>query len=643
MGFKTKIYLVLVILLVVGYSSFTAITYTKSKENMSRDIHNNLESVADYNTDFVASYLDEKVRIMRAIASSIQSLSSDDPLLLNNLQNAITIMGTKDVYIAYEDGAFVSGRGWVPPADYDARKRSWYTQTKQKNEPGLLNVYQDIGAKKLIAPITVPIHVDGKFVGVLATGIPLERLQELSQKTKINGGTLFIVDNQGLIIGYANNSSKIGKKMVEVHPALTSTVKAMKEEKNGILTYTLNDEEKIVVYDTVPKVGWKVAAAIKKDIAYESVHSQLVSSIIIGSIYTLVTILAVVILLIYLFKPLNLLGIMVDDLAKGEGDLTKRLKVEGSDEIARIGMGINIFVERVHSIMNQIKENVSSLRESASSLMNLSEDLRERSESTSQMSGSIAAGTEEATSTLSHISEAVSTMSEAIQSNESAIEEMSISLGEEAEKIRKESQMASHAVEDVKKTNQTMEELGRAALEIGKVLEVIREISDQTNLLALNATIEAARAGEAGKGFAVVASEIKTLANQTTEATNSIQQQVKDIQESSKNAGNSMMKVAEIIEEINNISQIVATSAEEQNATIQEIAGHSTELNAQSTNVAENITESVKGLSNITENTQGLSITASKGSRASEDLGDFVKELNKMSADLDKMVSQFRT
>ncbi len=642
MGFKAKIYLVLVVLLVVGYSSFTAITYNKSKKSMTRDIHDNLELIADYNTNFVASYLDEKIHIMNAVADSIRTLSSDDPLLLHNLQNAITIMGTKDVYIAYENGAFVSGRGWEPPAEYDARKRPWYIQTRQKNEPGFLNVYEDIGAKKLIVPITVPVYNSGAFVGVLATGMPLSVFQELSQRARIKGGLLFILDNQGLIIGYPD-TSKIGKKIVEVYPGLKATIETMEKGESGIAVYTLAGEEKMVVYDTVPGVNWKIAAAIKKDVAYASVRSQLVSSIIIGSVYTLITILAVIFLLVYLFKPLNRLGLMVDDLAKGEGDLTKRLEVEGNDEIAQIGTGVNIFVDKIHTIMAKVKGNVSSLKDSASALTKLSEDLRERSENTSEMSSTIAAGTEEATATLSSISEAVSVMSGAIQSNVSAIKEMSVALNEESNNIQKESRMAGDAAEEVRNTNQTMLKLGKSASEIGKILEVIREISDQTNLLALNATIEAARAGEAGKGFAVVASEIKTLANQTTEATNSIQQQVRDIQERSENAGGSMLKVVEVVEEINSISQIVASSAEEQNATIHELAENSSELNTSSVSVSDNITESVKGLSEISENIQGLNLAASEGFKASEYLGNFVNDLNNMSTELDKVVSQFKT
>ncbi len=642
MGFKTKIYAVLVVLLVVGYASFTAITYNKSKANMSEDIQKRLKSIAYYNTNFVTSYTNEKIHIMKAVGSIVQDLSPDDPILVNDLKDAIKIMGTKDVYIAYANGDFVSGRGWDPPADYDARTRPWYKQALQKNEPAFLDIYMDIGANQLIMPIAVPLRRDGKFLGILATGLPLSVFQKLSTTSRIEGGLLFLLDENGMLIGYPD-SKKVGKKIVVEYPELTSTIERIFKEKSHILEYSLKGEEKIVVFDTVPGLGWKVIAAMKKDVAYHSVKAQLVSSAIIGTIYTLVTIVAVVCLLIYLFKPLNRLGAMVDDLAKGEGDLTKRLEVEGDDEIAQIGKSVNLFVEKIHGIMNRMKSSIGSLEDSASSLMSLSENLRGHSETTSEMSTSIAAGAEEATSTMNNISGAVVSMADAIQSNLAAIEEMSASLGEETENIQKESRIASEAVEEVTSTNKIMSALGQSASEIGKIVEVIREISDQTNLLALNATIEAARAGEAGKGFAVVASEIKELANQTGTATNDIQKQVEDIQGRCGKAGNSMHQVAQIIEEINDISQVVADSADGQNATIQEIARNSAKLNENSSNVSMNITESASGLSEISQNIQGLSETASEGFKASENLGDFVRQLNTMASELNKMVNEFKT
>lgn len=116
-----------------------------------------------------------------------------------------------------------------------------------------------------------------------------------------------------------------------------------------------------------------------------------------------------------------------------------------------------------------------------------------------------------------------------------------------------------------------MEQLGKSAKEIGKVFEVINNIADKTNLLALNATIEAAYAGDAGKGFAVVANEVKELAKLITQTTDEIEGNISDMQANTQKAMTSMEEVAEVIENVNVISQTIVNAVEEQAATISEI------------------------------------------------------------------------
>jgi methyl-accepting chemotaxis protein len=138
--------------------------------------------------------------------------------------------------------------------------------------------------------------------------------------------------------------------------------------------------------------------------------------------------------------------------------------------------------------------------------------------------------------------------------------------------VARSTQIASQAVTDARRTNETVETLSTTAERIGEVVKLIEEIAAQTNLLALNATIEAARAGEAGKGFAVVASEVKNLASQTAKATDEITSQISEIQNATRDAVEAIGAISQTIDEINQIATSIAAAVEQQSAATREIA-----------------------------------------------------------------------
>jgi methyl-accepting chemotaxis protein len=152
---------------------------------------------------------------------------------------------------------------------------------------------------------------------------------------------------------------------------------------------------------------------------------------------------------------------------------------------------------------------------------------------------------------------------------------------------------------ETERTTSTMRGLVEAAKRIGTIVQVIQDIASQTNLLALNATIEAARAGDAGKGFAVVASEVKTLASQTTKATEEIEAQVGAIQNETERAVEAIANIANTVDEMSEISTAIATAMEEQGSTTQEIARNIGHVADSTKDVSANIT----GVSSAAETT----------------------------------------
>ena len=200
---------------------------------------------------------------------------------------------------------------------------------------------------------------------------------------------------------------------------------------------------------------------------------------------------------------------------------------------------------------------------------------------------------DEASGSSIQASSSVSTAAEAADEMTQSI----LSIGREMEQA---AQMARAAVEESRSTDTIVGRLAESGRAIGEVVDLIKQIADQTNLLALNATIEAARAGEMGRGFAVVANEVKTLAGQTSRATEDISQQVEAVQQVSEQAVGAIRSIAGTVERIHAISDTILQSVQKQMAATGEIS-QSVEFATQST---ENVASSMDALGRASGSTR---------------------------------------
>ena len=321
--------------------------------------------------------------------------------------------------------------------------------------------------------------------------------------------------------------------------------------------------------------------------------------------------------------PLGQVNNMLSDIAKGEGDLTKRLTYASKNEIGAICSNFNLFAEKLHGIISRATSNTLQVYDAASRMSDNAEKIAHNAEEVAAQAGTVAVASEEMSATSNDIA---GNCSMAVQIAQQA-----------ADTTQKGFEVVKHTVDGIrirgegtKVSAQLISSLGARSDQIGAIVETIEDIADQTNLLALNAAIEAARAGEQGRGFAVVADEVRALAERTTRATKEIGEMIRAIQNETKQAITSMEEgvrgtekgaaeaaqlessLMEILEQVNTVTmQIsqIATAAEEQTATTSEI-----------TNNIHRISEIIQSTS------QGAQATAGDADHLSK-LGDELKQL----------------
>jgi methyl-accepting chemotaxis protein len=284
-------------------------------------------------------------------------------------------------------------------------------------------------------------------------------------------------------------------------------------------------------------------------------------------------------------KPLTDVTKLLQSLA--EGDLTAKVpEVKSKDEVGDIVSVASVFrdnlvrteemrseqaaeVEARERRSRRVEELTSQFDQQVSDLLTAFGESATTMERTSVSMSGIASDTSQRASTVASASELATQNVETVSA---ATEELSASIQEIGRQVQKSSEIARRAVDEANLTDQQIQGLADSAQKIGEVVSLISEIAEQTNLLALNATIESARAGEAGKGFAVVANEVKSLANQTANATEDISKQIGGIQAETENAVKAIKSISAIINEIHEIGTTIASSVEQQGAATREIA-----------------------------------------------------------------------
>lgn len=433
-------------------------------------------------------------------------------------------------------------------------------------------------------------------------------------------------------------------EQAEIIPAFQKIREDYKRALSEATSIHSSDKYRNDIYLTKTEIGPTIVKSqaglvelvnlLRADIAQESSALQNDASMASSEVITGMTLGIVIGVLIAFFMvrmitiPINEAVLAIEDLAEGEGDLTRRLRAEGKSEIMQMSDGFNRFAGKVHRLVTQVAGGVQNLSLVVKDVSSIVDQTQQGSQQQRSQTEQVASAITAMTTT---VEEVASNASLAADSAQQADENAKTGQTVVTETIDSINELASEIETGVN----VIIGLEKDAESIGSVLDVIKGISEQTNLLALNAAIEAARAGEQGRGFAVVADEVRTLASRTQESATEIQKMINNLQ---AQASAAVQAITQGQEKAKTSVANASNAGDALNAITQSVATI-TSMNIQIAKASE---EQSSVAAEINENVMNISQVAEQNETASNSLSESSNKLAHLAQELNGVVSQFK-
>lgn len=600
MKFSHKILLVAGLIVALAFACFTLFNDYRQRQTLRAQTETSLAQLGALTASNVQTWLTGRMQLVESMAQQVSAADGNPQSLPAIIGLPVYPANFQLSYFGGRDGLMFSVPAGNRTADYDPRARGWYKAADNAGQTIVTEPYIAASSGKLVVTVASPVQRGSERLGVAGADIDLGQVSDIINSLNFGGhGLAFIVSGQGKILIHPNASLAL-KTLADAYPQGAPAI------SGGLKEVQADGEEQYITFTRlkgVPSADWYIATVLDKSAAL-AMLGEFRASALVAMVIAVVAIIALLGLLIrVLMAPLHVMNRALQDIAAGEGDLTRRLTIHGRDEFGTLGESFNRFVERIHESIREVASATAQVNQVALRVVETSNASMLNSDQQAGRTGSVAAAINELGAAAQEIAQ-----NAALASQHSSEARGLADQGQQV--VHKTIGALGQLSANISNSCGNIETLNANTVNIGQILEVISGISQQTNLLALNAAIEAARAGEAGRGFAVVADEVRNLAHRTQESAQQVQAIIEELQQGARQAvdimtesqrqseasvevanqaGDRLNSVTQRIGEIDGMNQSVATATEEQTAVVEAINRDITEINLLNQEGVENL------------------------------------------------------
>ena len=349
-----------IIFAIISFSGFDS-----ARQQVAGHLNDKIALTLDSRVNQLDGWLNVKARELQTAAAVLENTAGAAGATAAHLQSYRQDKDITDLYIGLADGRFIDGSGFVPPPDFDPRKRGWYQQASQAGTLIFSDPYIDTSTQQYVVSAALPLVKDGKISGVAGEDILLTTLAQTIEGVQFDGkGYAFLIDRNGVVLTHPE-PGLIATKLAD-NAALRSVVEAMLSQNSGSQRYQVDGVNKLISFRAVPATGWVMAITIDEADAYAGL-AALRFRFIITSLAGLLAIAGFG----WLFarqvtRPIRQLTANAAKLAAG--DLTVRAVIDGKDEVAALSTAFNTMGDNLRQLISRVSVSAAAVGRSVGTM-----------------------------------------------------------------------------------------------------------------------------------------------------------------------------------------------------------------------------------------------------------------------------------